>query len=267
MKWRALDPVIIRRLAVGGLALCVLLLFLVANSYLLPRPEKEKPVLGLMSSLPLRWSEGGIRAEIDGTATPAAAYLRLEEDYRIQLIDDVADLQRDKIDLLLMAQPRALSPAYMFALDNWVRGGGKALILADPALQWESNFPLGDTRRPLFTSMLSPLFGHWGLELVMPMDTAEAQVVREIDGMRIRTATPGAWQTKAGKSGAACQIASDLLLAACALGKGRALLFADADILDADHWEATGVRALGGGDDFDNIAFVKRQLATLQNQQ
>jgi hypothetical protein len=267
MKWPVFDPAVVRRLSVGGLVLLALMIFLFANSFLSSQPEKEKPVLGLMSSLPLRWSEGGIRAEIDGSATPAPAYLRLEEDYRIVLIDDVADLKRKKINLLLMAQPRALSPAQMFDLDNWVGSGGNVLILADPALQWESSFPLGDTRRPLFTSMLSPLLAHWGVELVMPMDSAEDKVVREIDGMRIRTVTPGAWQVVAGKSDAACKIAEDLLRAACTREKGKALLLADADLLDEQYWRATGIRVLGKSDDFANLDFIRRELAVLQNRE
>jgi ABC-type uncharacterized transport system len=265
MNWPERDPVVIRRLSVGGLVLAVLLLFLMINSYLQSKPENEKPVLGLMSSLPLRWSEGGIRAEIDGTATPAPAYDRLAKDFRIQLIDDIADLKRRKITLLLLAQPRGLSPSALFDLDQWVRSGGHVFVLADPALQWESDFPIGDTRRPLFTSLLSPLLSHWGVELVMPMEGREALTVRTLDGIRIRTTTPGAWQVRAGKSDPTCQISEDFLRANCSLGRGKAVLFADADILDARHWEATGVRRLGGSDDFANMDWLKQELVKLQS--
>jgi hypothetical protein len=102
------------------------------------------------------------------------------------------------------------------------------------------------------------------LELVMPMEGSEASTVRHLDGMHIRTTTPGAWQPKEGKSGAACAISPDFLLADCHLGKGRAVLFADADLLDAQYWQATGVRRLGGSDDFANMEWVKRALLKLR---
>jgi hypothetical protein len=265
MKWPVQDPAVAKRLLVGGLVLLVLLLFLIANKYLQPKLEDEKPVLALMSSLPLHWGEGDVRGTLSASSAPAPAYQRLANDFHIQLIDDVADLKKRKVGLLLMAQPRALSPSQMFALDNWILAGGRALILADPALQWESSYPLGDVRRPLFTSMLSPLFSHWGLELVMLMDESEPLAVRKIEGFSIRTVSPGAWQPKAGNDERACSISPEALLADCRLDKGRALLVADADLLDSRYWAATGIRNLSGNDDFANMDWIKRQLETLQN--
>ena len=80
----------------------------------------------------------------------------------MSVLDSFDALNVRSTPLLLLAQPRALAPAEMVKLDSWVRDGGKLLILADPALQWGSLYPLGDKRRPLFTSLLSPLFSHWG---------------------------------------------------------------------------------------------------------
>jgi hypothetical protein len=246
------------------LLLAVALLFLsslLAYAFTRPAPDGPKPTLGLMTTLPLQWSEGGVEADLAEDAQPHPAFARLSESYDVQPLDDVRDLAERR--MLLLAQPRAFSPAELVQLDSWVRKGGRILILADPALQWGSLYPLGDKRRPLFTSMLSPLFTHWGLELVLPIADAEPMAIRKIGKLSIRTQTPGEWLEINRDGSARCALAEGGLLADCKIGKGRALLIADADLLDTAYWEGRGMRVLTGGDEFDNLAWVESLLARL----
>jgi hypothetical protein len=254
-----------KRLAVGLLLVLGLVLLLSALRYLRPEPQGAKPALGLMTTLPLQWSEGGIEADIAGDAKPHPAFARLQARYDVRPFDDFSDLDKQPFSLMLLAQPRALAPSELVALDAWVRSGRRLLILADPALQWGSLYPLGDKRRPLFTSLLSPLFSHWGLELVLPMTDAQAIVLREVDGLAVRTQTPGEWLPKTGKVAAMCNIANHKLLADCRVGKGRALLLADADLLDTVYWEGQGVRAVTGDDEFGNMLWVEAMLMALSD--
>jgi hypothetical protein len=246
------------------LLLAVALLFLsslLAYAFTRPAPDDPKPALGLMTTLPLQWSEGGVEADLAEDAQPHPAFARLSQSYDVQPLDDVRDLAERR--LLLLAQPRAFSPAELVQLDSWVRKGGRILILADPALQWGSLYPLGDKRRPLFTSMLSPLFAHWSLELVLPIADAEPMAIRKIGKLSIRTQTPGEW-LKINRDGSGlCALAEGGLLADCKIGKGRALLVADADLLDTAYWEGRGMRVLTGGDEFGNLAWVESLLARL----
>jgi hypothetical protein len=246
------------------LLLAVALLFLsslLAYAFTRPAPDGPKPILGLMTTLPLQWSEGGVEADLAEDAQPHPAFARLSQSYDVQPLDDLRDLAGRR--MLLLAQPRAFSPKEFVQLDGWVRKGGRILILADPALQWGSLYPLGDKRRPLFTSMLSPLFAHWGLELVLPIADAEPMALRKIGKLSIRTQTPGEW-LKIGRGGSGlCALAEGGLLADCKIGKGRALLFADADLLDTAYWEGRGMRVLTGGDEFGNLAWVESLLSRL----
>jgi hypothetical protein len=246
------------------LLLAIALLFLsalLAYAFTRPAPDGPKPSLGLMTTLPLQWSDGGVEADLAEDAQPHPAFARLSQSYDVQPLDDVRDLAGRR--MLLLAQPRAFSPAELVQLDSWVRKGGRILILADPALQWGSLYPLGDKRRPLFTSMLSPLFAHWGLELVLPIADAEPMAIRKIGKLSIRTQTPGEW-LKIGRGGSArCALEQSGLLADCKIGKGRALLVADADLLDTAYWEGRGMRVLTGGDEFGNLAWVEALLARL----
>lgn len=262
MPPKLLDVGIRKRLWVGILLVLGLVFLLSAMRYLRP-PEQasSRPPLALMTTLPLQWSEGGIEAAVASDAEPHPAYARLAERYNIKPIDDFAELDKRRFPLLLLAQPRAFSPQELVALDKWVRGGGRLLVLVDPALQWGSLYPLGDKRRPLFTSLLSPLFSHWGVELVLPITDDQPMALREVDGLTIRTQTPGEWQAK---PGGLCAIASHKLLADCRVGKGRAFLVADADLLDTPYWDGQGVRALTGSDEFANIKWFEALLAALR---
>ena len=259
------------RLVIG--AMCILLAILAAvAAYKMPDGEDAGPklVLALTTSLPLQWSEGGIEADLAEDAEPHPVFVRLSSEYKVQPIDDLRRLKAEGVRMLLLAQPRALRPAELVALDSWIRGGGRALVLADPALQWGSLYPLGDKRRPLFTSMLSPLLTHWGLELVLPMNEDSAFAIRKLGNANIRTKTPGEWlphenANDSAAAVAACRISAQGFLADCRIGKGRAVLVADADFLDTPYWEGRGVRVLSGTDEFDNIIWLEAALVALHD--
>jgi hypothetical protein len=253
-----------KRLAVGFLLVLGLVMLLSAMRYVRPEAQGMKPTLGLMTTLPLQWSEGGIEADLAKDAKGHPAFVRLQTTYAIRPLDNFDGLDRGSLSLILLAQPRALAPAELVSLDAWVRDGGRLLILADPALQWGSLYPIGDKRRPLFSSMLSPLFGHWGIELVLPMTDGEAVVLREVDGLTIRTQTPGEWLPKEPSAETKCNIASHRMVADCRVGKGRALLIADADLLDTVYWEGRGIRAIAGSDEFGNLEWIDSLLVALR---
>lgn len=265
MQINLADAALRKRLAVGVLLVLGLVFLLSALRYIRPEAGAAQPVLGLMTTLPLQWSEGGIEANLAADAQPHPAYARWQKQYDVRPLDTFDNLDQRPLSLMLLAQPRALAPVELVKLDNWVRGGGKLLILADPALQWGSLYPLGDKRRPLFTSLLSPLFSHWGLELVLPMSDQQAIAMRQVDGLNIRTQTPGEWLPKAGQASAQCEIAVHKLLADCRVGKGRALLLADADLLDSVYWEGQGVRAVTGDDEFGNLYWIDAMLLALRD--
>lgn len=182
-----------------------------------PRPADERPTLMLVTSLPLIFSEH-FSLESAGSPTLDA----LESRYSVVPIG-VADAQSLKPgDLLLMAHPLAQPAEVLVELDAWVRGGGRALILADPRLDWPSELPLGDIRRPPPFYADTGLLGHWGLRLDAPDEPGPQQ--RLVDGRRVLLESPG---TLAGH----CPIAGDGLVARCSVGKGRATVIADADLL------------------------------------
>src|SRR5206468_10727515 len=111
---------------------------------------------------------------------------------------------------LLMAQPLAQTAENLVALDDWVRGGGRVMILADPLLEWSSKRPLGDPLRPPPMFADTGLLGHWGLRLDAP-DVAGA-AARTLGGYRIVTLSPGVLFGRLG-------VSRDRLVSDCGVGR------------------------------------------------
>lgn len=223
------------------LAALLLLLAVLGSVYMLGRarsvgsPEDKAPLM-LMSSISLMWGEAGIADIAKGQAAPSPLYAHLSEQYRLNVIDDFQKLGRPGAVPLLLIQPRALAPRELVELDGWIRNGGKAIIFADPALDWPSDLPIGDQRRPLFTSLLTPMFRHWGVELALPVGADVEDKDITVDDYRLSPKSAGIWLKANGKASAGCDISEDQFLATCKVGKGTALLIADADVLYEEHW-------------------------------
>jgi hypothetical protein len=188
-----------------------------AQSSLL-RPN-QRPSLLLLTSLPLIFNE-----DFSLQGGGSAALSALDTRYRVIPISvaDGADLARGR--LLLMAHPAAQTAEDLVVLDQWVRLGGRVLLLADPILEWPSKRPLGDPLRPPPMFMDSGLLGHWGLRLEAPGRRGLRPA--RLGGYAVVTASPGAL------FGNTCQISADRLVAHCRIGKGKATIVADADLLD-----------------------------------
>ena len=194
-----------------------------------PRPQPApaaagvaaKPELMLLTTLPLVFAE---KFGLDGGGSPALVALAMR--YKVTPIG-IADARTlGKRRLLLMAHPRAQPAEALVELDRWVRRGGRLLLLADPALDWPSERPLGDPFRPPPAFADTGLLVHWGLRLDAP-DTRGA-AARRLGGLAIGTVSPG---SLAG----GCAISPDRLVAHCRLGRGAATIVADADFLDVGH--------------------------------
>jgi hypothetical protein len=215
-----------------------------------PGPRTERPPVALLTGLPLVWGEGG--------AAPPAASALLSEAYTPRPID-VATPETLRTGLLLIAQPRPPGPAGLVAIDRWVRGGGRALILTDPALRWPSDLALGDPRRAPLDDGLAPLLAHWELSLEPP-GSGPTLVTRDIAGRRLTMAAPGRFAAQ----GPVCAIREQGLMADCRIGRGRALLLADADLLHDLLWIGPGdigIRRMGRL--ADNSAFLIDRLDEL----
>ncbi len=188
---------------------------------LAPRSPAQRPTLLLLTSLPLIFSED---FSLQGGGSPALKVL--ESRYRAAPISVTEPAELKKGRLLLMAHPFAQPAEDLVALDQWVRGGGRVLLLADPMLEWPSARPLGDKLRPPPMFMDTGLLAHWGLRLDAPDERGPKW--RKLGGHEVLTASPGALFGR-------CEISEDRLVAHCRIGRGKATIVADADLLDVQN--------------------------------
>ena len=206
------------------------------------RPPAQRPVLLLLTSLPLLFNE-----DFSLSGGGSAAVERLQTRYKIVPISVTDAAELGKGGLLLMAHPLAQPAEDLVALDEWVRRGGRVLLFADPMLEWPSKRQLGDPLRPPPMFMDTGLLAHWGLRLDAPDERGPA--VRRLDGFDVLTSSPG-------ELAGTCDISSDRLVARCRIGKGKATVIADADLLNA--------RELGRGA-AHNLDAVIAELANLED--
>lgn len=224
------------------------------------QPVQDRPMV-MMSRIDLQWGSADLGAVARGEGKSDPLFVRLDQDRQIIMVDNVAQLQAAKAKVAMLVQPRPFTPEELARLDHWVQAGGRLLFFADPALQWPSELPFGDPARPLFTSMHSPLFAHWGLELVLPIDpdATTSETEAKVGKQQLRTISPGQWLALKSGSGK-CRIAEGGLVAECRPGKGQAILVADADLLHSALWQS----ALPGGDSSPNLSWTMQLLDRLE---
>jgi hypothetical protein len=208
--------------ALAGLAALAALAVAGSSDRLGARPEAERPSLALVTSLPLVFGED---FGLDNGGSPALT--RLEQRYKVVPIGVADEQSLNGKRLLLMAHPRAQPAEVLVQLDQWVRGGGKLLLLADPKLDWPSSRPLGDRLRPQPAFADTGLLAHWGLKLSGPDDGSE--------GSSGHLASSGD-----------CIVVGGGMIARCPIGKGWATIIADADFMNVEESEADNLSLLVG---------------------
>ena len=190
-----------------------------------------------MTSLPILWAEetsiGAMLSKAE--APPHWARGDIEARGTVVPLDRIASETLRGVDLAVLAQPRALAPEEMAALDRWVRGGGHLLLFADPMLTAHSIFPVGDKRRPQAIAMVDPLLAHWGVELGFDDAAEEGEAVVQAAGLSLPLNLPGTLKTR----GKRCTVDPSALVATCRIGRGRAVIVADAALLESE--DATGL--------------------------
>ncbi len=139
----------------------------------------KKTVVGLISTLPL---EGDMMAMMRGRPSqPMAVLEQLRQlDNVKSLATDIAAIPAD-VDVLMLVHPQNLPIKTLFAIDQFVLRGGKALIFVDPHSELQAAQPNRTSPPDAPTSSnLAPLFKAWGFEMlpgVVAGDRRDAQQV------------------------------------------------------------------------------------------
>ncbi len=124
----------------------------------------KKTVVGLMSPLPL---EGDMTAMMRGRPSPPMTVIeQLQQLDQVKtLASDIGEIPAD-IDVLMLVHPQKLPEKTLFAVDQFVLKGGKALVFVDPLSEFQASHPsqLNPPGSPT-ASNLERLFKSWGFEM------------------------------------------------------------------------------------------------------
>jgi gliding motility-associatede transport system auxiliary component len=140
----------------------------------------QKTVVGLMSGLSL---EGDFAAAMRGQ--PLVPYTIYEQMQQLYDIDDLSTSLTKipaKVKVLMIVQPQHLPEETLYAIDQYVLNGGKALIFVDPYSEAQAAKSQQAAYNPAADSSdLPKLFKAWGLRMVPRMVAGDRESAREVN--------------------------------------------------------------------------------------
>ena len=148
----------------------------------LARPKK--PVIGLLTTLPMSTDFNPMTGQM---RDPWAVMSQLEQLFTVRTLSNEAVSIDADIEVLVLVHPKELSQATLYAIDQFILRGGRALIFvdpqseADPAGQQPGNpyAAMGANR----SSTLEPLLKAWGIEFNPRQVIGDLQRALMVGGM------------------------------------------------------------------------------------
>lgn len=129
--------------------------------YTLGTPEKR--TVGLLTSLPMT---AGFDPATQQMREPWVVYDQLEQLFEVQTVDPAGSELPEDIEVLFIVHPRNLSEGLRYQIDQFVLGGGRAVVFLDPYAEIDR----GDPNDPMArmsagsASQMDRLTRAWGVE-------------------------------------------------------------------------------------------------------
>ncbi len=135
----------------------------------------KKTVVGLISSLPLAGNPMAALAGRPGRPMAVLTQLRQLDD--VETLPAAIDAIPSGTDVLMLVQPQKLPEKTLFAIDQFVLKGGKALVFVDPFSEIQAR---SGHQGAAFASDLPGLFKAWGVKLLANTVAADRRDARRV---------------------------------------------------------------------------------------
>jgi len=137
-------------------------------------------VVGLATSLPL---EGDFMAAMQGKPLqPYTILEQLRQLYDVRSLSPDFDKVDEDIDVLMIAQPQNLSEKTLYAIDQFVLKGGKALVFVDPYSETQAAHANRMNPSPSGNaSNLDKLFAAWGVDMAPGKVAGDRRAARRVN--------------------------------------------------------------------------------------
>lgn len=124
----------------------------------------KKPVVGLLSGLPM---SGGFDMMSSRPTAPWAVLDQIQQSFEVRDIEQTADSIDPAITTLMIVHPAALSDATLYAVDQFVMKGGKAIVYIDPFCESAraGGNPMMEQAPPQTSSNPTKLLQAWGVTM------------------------------------------------------------------------------------------------------
>ena len=150
----------------------------------------KKPSVGLLTTLPF---QGDMRQR---PPEPWAIYSQLGQFFDLKMIErDTAAIPAE-IGVLIVAHPQNLPEKTLYAIDQFVLRGGRALVFVDPHAEGEMTRPGMAAQTGLTASNMKKLFDAWGVEMVEGKVAGDRIAARRVNAgtdTRVRAVDYLAW--------------------------------------------------------------------------
>lgn len=152
--------------------------------------QPERRVIGLMSALPVT---RGFDPATQQMRPPWAFTTQLEQLFEVRTIPTTTSAIQDDVDVLMVVHPKQFGEETLYAIDQFVMGGGRLIAFIDPHA--EMDVPPQDPNNPsaaMFaerSSDLGPLLESWGVAYDASQVLTDARYAMELGapgGRRVR---------------------------------------------------------------------------------
>ncbi len=142
--------------------------------YNLGNPKRR--VVGVISTLPIN---GGYDPQ-RGPTEPWVVMSQIGQLFDVRDLGiEIAVIPAD-VDVLMVVHPKDLVPPTRYAIDQFVLGGGKAIVFVDPFSEIAASVPDPENPARLHNSWLPELFKSWGVELAPGLFVGDRQTARKV---------------------------------------------------------------------------------------
>jgi ABC-type uncharacterized transport system involved in gliding motility auxiliary subunit len=142
----------------------------------------QRPVVGMISSLPIDGSEANVYL---GKTQEWFILTQIKRSFDVQNLGDAPGSIPENVDVLMIVHPKRLDEKTLFAIDQYVLGGGRVLAFLDPFAESDMEIEKpAEGEQEYVTSArssdLGPLMQAWGMEQVPYMVAADRQAATRI---------------------------------------------------------------------------------------
>ena len=149
----------------------------------------KRTVIGLMTPLPVRGYSGTAMARM-GRGRPWQMVEQLQQLFEVQTVDTDTDAIGEKIDVLMIVHPVGLPERTIYAVDQFLMNGGRALIFTDPLAEIAGRVPAPGGGRLPVASNPKRLFDAWGIEQTPGMAVGDRKLARRVDAGTAQRSQP-----------------------------------------------------------------------------